>query len=74
MYKVRSSENGHPLKFRLCDTRGLEEGQGMDTSDLVAVLDGHLPDRYQVVFPILTVHDSTDRMRILCFISFFFDR
>ena len=21
----------------------------MDTSDLVAVLDGHLPDRYQVV-------------------------
>ena len=46
----------------------------MDTSDLVAVLDGHLPDRYQVVFPILTVHDSTDRMRILRFISFFFDR
>ncbi|XP_067682168.1 interferon-induced protein 44-like [Haliotis asinina] len=47
MYKVRSSESCMPLKFRLCDTRGLEEGQGMDDSDLVAILDGHLPDRYQ---------------------------
>ncbi|XP_046567350.1 interferon-induced protein 44-like [Haliotis rubra] len=45
-YKVRSSETGKPLKFRLCDTRGLEEAQGMDATDVVAILDGHLPDKY----------------------------
>ncbi|XP_046567339.1 interferon-induced protein 44-like [Haliotis rubra] len=45
-YKVRSSETGKPLKFRLCDTRGLEEEQGLDATDMVAILDGHLPDKY----------------------------
>ncbi|XP_041353064.1 interferon-induced protein 44-like [Gigantopelta aegis] len=47
VYKIRSQETGFPLKFRLCDTRGLEEAQGMDSADLLAILDGHLPDRYQ---------------------------
>ncbi|XP_050406205.1 interferon-induced protein 44 [Patella vulgata] len=34
------------LKFRLCDTRGLEDTQGIDPGDLTAMLDGHVPDRY----------------------------
>ncbi|XP_041346915.1 interferon-induced protein 44-like, partial [Gigantopelta aegis] len=47
MYKIKSKETGYPLKFRLCDTRGLEEGQGLDIVDLVSVLDGHITDGYE---------------------------
>ncbi|XP_041353068.1 interferon-induced protein 44-like isoform X1 [Gigantopelta aegis] len=47
VYKIRSQETGFPLKFRLCDTRGLEEEQGIESADMLAILDGHLPDRYQ---------------------------
>ncbi|XP_046567344.1 interferon-induced protein 44-like isoform X2 [Haliotis rubra] len=56
-YKVRSPE-GKPLKFRLCDTRGLEEAQGMDAADVVAILDGHLPDKY-MFNPALSISPDT---------------
>ncbi|XP_046567399.1 LOW QUALITY PROTEIN: interferon-induced protein 44-like [Haliotis rubra] len=56
-YKVRSPE-GKPLKFRLCDTRGLEEAQGMDAADVVATLDGHLPDKY-MFNPALSISPDT---------------
>ena len=48
MYKIKSKGSEHPMKFRLCDTRGLEEGQGLDIVDLVAILDGHIADGYEV--------------------------
>ncbi|ESO93522.1 hypothetical protein LOTGIDRAFT_119204, partial [Lottia gigantea] len=43
-YKIRDGSGF--LKFRLCDTRGLEESQGVDPGDIVAMLDGNMPDLY----------------------------
>ena len=43
--RVRS---GASLNFRLCDTRGLEESQGLDVLECNYMLDGHVPDFYQV--------------------------
>lgn len=47
MYRVRCSVMEKPLRFCLCDTRGLEESQGIDNQELTYVLDGHVPDGYQ---------------------------
>ncbi|KAK6183194.1 hypothetical protein SNE40_010721 [Patella caerulea] len=44
IYQIRSGST--PLKLRLCDTRGLEDTEGIDPGDLSAMLDGHMPDRY----------------------------
>ena len=41
-------DTGKPLNFRLCDTRGLEENQGIDSNDISYLLDGNIPDKYQV--------------------------
>ena len=48
MYQVRSFSTGKPLNFRLCDTRGLEESQGIDAQDIAHLIDGNVPDGYQV--------------------------
>ena len=50
MYQVRSFSTGKPLNFRLCDTRGLEESQGIDAHDIAHLIDGQVPDGYQVYF------------------------
>lgn len=47
MYKVRSSLSGQPLNFRLCDTRGIEENQTTDASDVNYMLEGNVPEGYQ---------------------------
>ncbi|XP_033754690.1 interferon-induced protein 44-like [Pecten maximus] len=47
MYQVRDGYAGKPFNFRLCDTRGLEEDQGIDDHDVDYLLDGHVPDRYK---------------------------
>ncbi|XP_060070665.1 interferon-induced protein 44-like [Ylistrum balloti] len=47
MYQVRDGYAGRPLNFRLCDTRGLEEEQGLDDHEICYLLDGHVPDRFQ---------------------------
>ena len=49
MYPVCFSKTGQPLNFRLCDTRGLEDCQGIDGNDVSYLLDGNLPDGFQVV-------------------------
>ncbi|XP_041791415.1 interferon-induced protein 44-like isoform X2 [Chelmon rostratus] len=48
-YSVKVGRGGKPLPIILCDTMGLEEstGAGLDVDDLVSILKGHLPDRYQ---------------------------
>ncbi|XP_050406201.1 interferon-induced protein 44-like isoform X2 [Patella vulgata] len=38
--------NSTYLSIRVCDTRGMEETQGIDPCDWTALLDGHVPDRY----------------------------
>ncbi|KAL3875139.1 hypothetical protein ACJMK2_038067 [Sinanodonta woodiana] len=47
MYQVRSAASSKPLPFRLCDTRGLEESQGLDASEISFIIDGNVPDGYQ---------------------------
>ena len=62
-YQVRSCSSGKPLKFRLCDTRGLEETQGIDANDVSFLLDGNVPDGYLVGLPNLA--RSTDYMYLI---------
>lgn len=45
-YPVRL-RSGTTLKFKLCDTRGLEETQGIDILECNYLLDGHVPEYYQ---------------------------
>ncbi|XP_078340503.1 interferon-induced protein 44-like [Crassostrea virginica] len=47
-YSIKDHNSGQTLKLRLCDTRGLEEDSSVDPQDVVYILDGHVPDRYQV--------------------------
>ncbi|XP_060580071.1 interferon-induced protein 44-like, partial [Ruditapes philippinarum] len=47
MYRVRGSALTKPMKFRLCDTRGIEENQGMDGTELNYLLEGNVPNGYQ---------------------------
>ncbi|KAL3875170.1 hypothetical protein ACJMK2_038098 [Sinanodonta woodiana] len=46
-YQVKSPKTGKELKFRLCDTCGLEESLGPDLADLNFLITGNIPDRYQ---------------------------
>lgn len=58
-YSMKVGRDGKPLPIILCDTMGLEEstGAGLDIDDIVSILKGHLPDRYQVQnFVIWTLH------------------
>lgn len=48
MYQIEDSGCSGYMNFRICDTRGLEEDQGLDGEELGFLLDGHIPDRYQV--------------------------
>ncbi|KAL3875158.1 hypothetical protein ACJMK2_038086 [Sinanodonta woodiana] len=45
--QVKSLKTGKELKFRLCDTCGLEESVGPDLADLNLLITGNIPDRYQ---------------------------
>ncbi|XP_023930844.1 uncharacterized protein LOC106166954, partial [Lingula anatina] len=47
-YRVYAIQGGHQTPaFRLCDTMGLEEDQGLDVVDMSYVLDGHVPNHFQ---------------------------
>ncbi|XP_050418401.2 interferon-induced protein 44-like isoform X2 [Patella vulgata] len=46
-YRCHQVRNGSTyLKFRLCDTPGLDDAHGIGEGDLEAILDGQVPDRY----------------------------
>ncbi|KAL4224202.1 Interferon induced protein 44 [Mactra antiquata] len=45
-YFVRERSGG-TLNFRICDTRGLEDSQGIDVIECNYLLDGHVPEYYQ---------------------------
>ncbi|KAK3590759.1 hypothetical protein CHS0354_017273 [Potamilus streckersoni] len=47
-YPVLSSITKQPLNFRLCDTRGLEAKFPMSKENLKLLLEGHLPNRFQL--------------------------
>jgi len=44
---MRSSA-GSCLRFLLCDTPGVDETMGLESSEANLLLDGHVPDFYQV--------------------------
>nr|XP_046246600.1 interferon-induced protein 44-like [Scatophagus argus]XP_046246601.1 interferon-induced protein 44-like [Scatophagus argus] len=48
-YSVKAGREGKSLPIILCDTMGLEEstGAGLHDDDIVSIIKGHLPDRYQ---------------------------
>ncbi|XP_033754629.1 interferon-induced protein 44-like isoform X2 [Pecten maximus] len=46
-YQIRHGPDCTPLKFRLCDTRGLEEDDGLDGQEICYLLDGHVPEKYK---------------------------
>ena len=46
-YLVQAS-SGKYLRFRLCDTRGLEENEGLEILVCSSLLDGHIPEDYEV--------------------------
>ncbi|XP_033728204.1 interferon-induced protein 44-like [Pecten maximus] len=46
MYEIHDGYASRTFNFRLCDTRGLEEDQGLNDQDVGYILDGHVPDRY----------------------------
>lgn len=49
IYKVKDFSEGTFLNFRLCDTRGFEEEFALDAQEMSFILDGNIPDRYQVI-------------------------
>ncbi|XP_060890089.1 interferon-induced protein 44-like [Labrus mixtus] len=48
-YTLKDGREGKPLPIILCDTMGLEEstGAGVGLDDIISILKGHVPDRYQ---------------------------
>ncbi|XP_023405212.1 interferon-induced protein 44 isoform X2 [Loxodonta africana] len=58
-YSIKDGKDGNPLPFTLCDSMGLgEKQQGLCMQDIVYILKGHIPDRYQFnsVKPITPSH------------------
>ncbi|WAR31644.1 IF44L-like protein, partial [Mya arenaria] len=47
-YNIRTKK-GSDLKMLICDTRGLEENTGVGRIDVNFLVDGHVPDMYEVV-------------------------
>ncbi|KAL3861466.1 hypothetical protein ACJMK2_007500 [Sinanodonta woodiana] len=58
-YKVQSGRTGQMLNVRLCDTCGIEETNGPSLSDLLYLLDGNVPDGYQVHCVVFVFDAST---------------
>lgn len=47
-YSLETMTLGPPLNFKLCDTKGLEIDDGIDTAEFCYILDGNMPDKYLV--------------------------
>lgn len=52
------------MNFRLHDTRGLEADQGIDSHEISYMVDGHLPDRHQVLFTYLTMKTKNEAFKV----------
>ncbi|KAK3610858.1 hypothetical protein CHS0354_039129, partial [Potamilus streckersoni] len=46
-YKIRSGSTGESLRFRLCDTRGLEETASLGLIEFSHLLEGNVPDWFK---------------------------
>ncbi|XP_038157873.1 interferon-induced protein 44-like isoform X2 [Cyprinodon tularosa] len=63
-YSLKAGREGKPLPIILCDTMGLEysKGAGIDNEDIISILEGHMPDRYQFN-PAAPLHDDAHGYR-----------
>ncbi|KAK1164219.1 interferon-induced protein 44-like [Acipenser oxyrinchus oxyrinchus] len=59
-YFTKAGRDGKPLPVVLCDSMGLEEvtGAGLDVDDVVSIIKGHVPDRYQFN-PSMAIQENT---------------
>lgn len=48
-FRVRDPSTKKYLCFRICDTRGVEEGLSIKSEDLGFILHGNLPNHYTVL-------------------------
>lgn len=56
-FRIRDPSTKKYLRFRICDTRGVEKGLSIKSEDLGLILDGNLPNHYMVLD---VVSSSTD--------------
>ena len=47
-YKFQKERQGKDLNFEIVDTMGIESDGGMCDADIDSLLDGHIPDKYNV--------------------------
>uniref|UniRef100_A0A8C9Q9E9 Interferon-induced protein 44 n=1 Tax=Spermophilus dauricus TaxID=99837 RepID=A0A8C9Q9E9_SPEDA len=78
-YPIKDGNDGQCLPFILCDSLGLSEKEGLCEEDIVSILKGHVPDRYQFnsMEPITSrhhnyIHSPSLQDRIHC-VAFVFD-
>ncbi|XP_047415027.1 interferon-induced protein 44 isoform X1 [Sciurus carolinensis] len=78
-YSIKDGNGGRCLSFILCDSLGLSEKSGLCVEDIVYILKGHIPDRYQFdsMEPITSrhpnyIHSPSLKDRIHC-VAFVFD-
>ncbi|XP_046299159.1 interferon-induced protein 44 [Marmota monax] len=78
-YPIKDVNDGQCLPFILCDSLGLSEKEGLCAEDIVSILKGHVPDRYQFnsMEPITSrhrnyIHSPSLQDRIHC-VAFVFD-
>uniref|UniRef100_A0A8D2JRB4 Interferon-induced protein 44 n=1 Tax=Sciurus vulgaris TaxID=55149 RepID=A0A8D2JRB4_SCIVU len=78
-YSIKDGNDGRCLSFILCDSLGLSEKSGLCVEDIVYILKGHIPDRYQFnsMEPITSrhpnyIHSPSLKDRIHC-VAFVFD-
>ena len=49
-YELRPSRGERALNFRLCDTMGMEDQNGLNVNDVPYILDGHVKDSFEVTY------------------------
>uniref|UniRef100_A0A4W6CL91 TLDc domain-containing protein n=1 Tax=Lates calcarifer TaxID=8187 RepID=A0A4W6CL91_LATCA len=69
-YSMKAGREGKPLPIILCDTMGLEEstGAGLDIDDIISILKGHLPDRYQVQLLVTSSRILNDKVHCVAYV------
>ncbi|XP_053403864.1 interferon-induced protein 44-like [Mercenaria mercenaria] len=77
MHSVQGTALTKPMKFKLCDTRGIEQNQGIDGTEVNYILEGNIPNGYQFnpskpISPDVSGFVSTptmdDKIHCVCFV------
>ncbi|XP_031555682.1 interferon-induced protein 44-like [Actinia tenebrosa] len=73
MYKIIPKDESEPLRWRICDTMGLQPHRENDCANILKAIDGHVPDRFKFSeeqinqgTPSYIAHSPTKRQSSLC--------